>query len=99
MNNTERISDLKRRLGNARKRAAYASGRPNWGNRGVRGNSGHGDELYELAMCDIKSLTGILQSLTKRKFKLSDPKQEFRNSFSKLMERRAALSLAAKGDA
>lgn len=83
--NDAHVADLRRRLRNARQRAAYWSGRPNFSNRGFRGNSCHGDEGYEIAMCDIRSLSGAIEEATGKRPKQSDPKREFRATFSALM--------------
>ncbi len=79
-------NDIRRRLANARARALYWSGNPTFS--GKRFNPNHGkrnDEQYELAMCDIDSLCSILEGLTKRKYRRSDPKKAFQDRFLSLM--------------
>ena len=84
-NSSARLRDLKRRLANARKRAAFWSGRPNFSGRGFVGSSGHGDDEYSLAMCDIRRLCDALEGETGKRPKQSDPKREFSAGFSQLM--------------
>lgn len=92
------IARLKKRLANARHRAAYASGRPSFRGFGAVGKSGHIDELYELAMCDIESLCTILEAKTGKKFKRSDPKRDFNHAFTKaLLQRHAPAPGTASG--
>lgn len=85
-----RLKDLKRRLTNARQRAAYACERPSfsrnvWRRRKGATNQRRAEELYELAMCDIRSLSSAIEYITGKRPKLSDPKQAFREHFTRVI--------------
>ena len=82
---TRTHDDLRRRLKNARSRAIFWSGRPSFNGRGFVGNSGRGDDQYQLAMEDVRRLCTAIERLTGRRPKQSDPKGEFRADFSKLI--------------
>jgi hypothetical protein len=87
MKHTFDLNDLKRRLKNARNRALYWSGNPSFtGKRYNPSNSRSDDSLqYELAMCDIKSLTSLIEDITGKRPKQSDPKDAFRKRYHALM--------------
>lgn len=82
----EKLSDLRRRLHNARCRAAYASERPSFAKnvwrrrRGAKDQRG-ADELYELAMCDIRSLSRAIESITGKLPKQTDQKSAYKLHF------------------
>lgn len=81
--------ELKRRLANARKRALYWSGNASFtGSRYSvkKHTTGSASGSYELAICDIKSLAGLLEDATGKKFKQSDPRREFQQRYAKAME-------------
>lgn len=79
------LSDLRRRLRNARSRALYWSGNPTFsGNRfrpgRTRALGGH-DFQYEQALDDIDSLSRLIEEATGRPVKRSDPKRAYNAAF------------------
>ncbi len=56
-----------------------------WRRRKAGQDQRRADELYELAMCDIRSLAGAIESITGKRPKLSDPKQAFREHFGRVL--------------
>lgn len=81
------LAEANRRYANARRRARYWSGTPNF-NPALRSNECRTSELdlkYELAMCDCKNWEACIEGLTGKPMPHYDPKQAFRASFSKLM--------------
>ena len=81
------VRRLVRALKNARSRALYWSGNPTFTgkrfnpNAKVRRVCGGHDEQYELALCDIDSLTDELEKLTGKKWKKTDTKVAFQQRF------------------
>jgi hypothetical protein len=83
-----RLQDLRRRLANSRKRAAYWSGRPSFTAKSFKpGRGGRAligpDEEYEMAMCNTESLAGLIEQITGKRPAATDYREEFRNAFSK----------------
>lgn len=86
-------AQLKRSLKNARQRALYWSGNASFtGSRYStrRHTTGSASNSYELAMCDIKSLTWLLEELTGKKYKQSDPRRAFQHKYAAAITKRKA---------
>ena len=82
-----KLSGLRRRLRNARARAAYWSGRPSFTGAGYTPSRTHrsADHEYELAMCDIASLCKAIEALTGVQPKIVDTRQVWKEAAAKLM--------------
>jgi len=84
------IERLEKRLRAAKTRALYWSGNPTFTGRRFSPTSkrvqglDHSTE-YEIALCDIKSLSERLTSLDGKPRKLYDPKNAFQERYSKVM--------------
>ena len=79
------LFEARRRYANARRRARYWSGTPNFDRR-VRSNKTRSSvlwEKYELAMCDCRNWEETIEELTGKKPKRYDPKQAFAHAFHK----------------
>jgi hypothetical protein len=87
MKRTEKdLPELRRNLKNAKRRALFWSGRPSYSSRTPRSpTSSKLWEKYELAMCDIKSLCGLIEDITGKPEPSYDPKREFQKQFSTLL--------------
>lgn len=89
---------LRRRYGNARRRARFWSGRPSLSGRGPTGRNlttGRMDEKYELAMCDCQAWEVELSELTGRAVEHYDPRAAFRARFYRLMAQRHRTKFSA----
>ena len=85
-----------RRYANARRRARYWSGTPNF-NRQLRSNecsSSRLDEKYSLAMHDCTSWEMEIEKLTGRRPEHYDPKAKFDKAFLRAMASNVELSRA-----
>lgn len=81
------VGRLLRKFHNAQRRTRFWSGTPSYSAARARArNSGEMHEKYELAMCDQKSLAGLLSDLGST-VKVRDYRQEFAARFSKLMRK------------
>lgn len=80
----DNLSQLERRLRNAKKRALYWSGVPS------RSGSGHkpantqrdADAEYEMALDDCRAIADDIERATGKRPKTPDPKREFNASFA-----------------
>lgn len=79
--------DLRRRLSNARARALFWSGNPSFTEKRFNPKSRNASERYELALCDIDSLATLLEEITGKRVKRSNPRYDFQNKFLKLMSK------------
>lgn len=82
---TERLAYLLNRLKQAKRRALYWSSVPSFSSRKPRARAEHrhGGEKYELAMCDIHSLSISIRELGGDSGKPYDPKKSFSERFNR----------------
>lgn len=82
-------ADLRRRIKNAKTRALYWSGNPSFAQNRHNPNQArrHHSEMYELAMCDIKSLSSLLEDITGETVPRYDPKADFQRRYHALMNK------------
>ena len=75
--------ELRRRLANAKRRARFWSGVPSFSRHVAKSrNVGERDTRYEIAMCDVRSLTALLEERTGRKLVLYDPQAQWRETWN-----------------
>ena len=84
----DELARLKRRLANARKRAAFWSGRPSSTAKSFKPTSYRSrlegaDMEYEIAMTDMESLATAIAKLTGKKPVVTDYKREFNDRYFK----------------
>jgi hypothetical protein len=79
-----KINNLKRRLHNAKSRALYWSGNPSYSGRryNPRNRSRSADLEYEIALTDVRSLIGLLEQLTGRNRRYTEPRAKLVAMFS-----------------
>lgn len=82
------LAEATRRYKNAKRRALYWSGNPGYSSRSCETRSNRLWEKYELAMCDCRSWEKEIEWITGVEQERYDPKQTFKQAFSKALNSR-----------
>ncbi|MEL0169825.1 MAG: hypothetical protein VW877_17030 [Pseudomonadaceae bacterium] len=86
MPHNDALDQLRRQLRNARQRARYWSGNPSargFGFSPITTATADADAAYEMAMDDCAALADEIQRITGKRPHTPDPKQDFKDKFSK----------------